>query len=319
MKRNARQQDKLAAFFSPKQKKRNRVVDDSQNSRFQACPLCDKSLPLHLIEHHASSCEGKHGVKADEMKSLPISLLVGKNKPQQEHLCHEEAKQQWKNIIKSSLTAAAAGNDKDDYSSEPLPGLYIFEEFISEEEEEEIIQMLDGKLQHPLDNQKDKYLSWNPSRFNGKNQGKRWGVHCSLRDRKVYPEDDPLPTCISKIIDRISEMNVMKVTGCIPNEANAIDYRRAAGDYLKSHVDDRQLSKEPIANISLAGDCYMTFRLEKQKYPVLAEDKRVLLKRRTLQILTGSARYDYSHGIRNEDLFSDRRISVTMRDSPLSK
>ena len=108
--------------------------------------------------------------------------------------------------------------------------------------------------------------------------------------------------------------SIMK--GYAPNEANAIDYRRAKGDYLKSHVDDRQLSKEIIANLSLAGDCYMTFQREK---PPTECEQKVLLKRRTLQVLTGSARYDYTHGIRNEDLLSDRRISVTMRESPLTK
>jgi alkylated DNA repair dioxygenase AlkB len=59
----------------------------------------------------------------------------------------------------------------------------------------------------------------------------------------------------------------------------------------------------------------MTFRNER----IPGEEKRVLLRRRTLQVLTGKARYDYSHGICNEDLLSDRRVSITMRESPLTK
>jgi len=46
---------------------------------------------------------------------------------------------------------------------------------------------------------------------------------------------------------------------------------------------------------------------------------KVLLKRRTLQILTGDARYNFSHGIKNEDLMSSSRISITMRESPLTE
>lgn len=109
--------------------------------------------------------------------------------------------------------------------------------------------------------------------------------------------------------------------GSGPNEANAIDYRRAGGDYLKAHVDDRRLSREPIANLSIVGDCVMTYRREKRRGGVEGGDgavERVLLKRRTLQVLTGKARYDYSHGIGNEDLLSDRRISITIRESPIS-
>ena len=34
--------------------------------------------------------------------------------------------------------------------------------------------------------------------------------------------------------------------------------------------------------------------------------------------MTGRARYDFSHGISTSDIVSDRRVSVTMRESPLS-
>jgi hypothetical protein len=50
--------------------------------------------------------------------------------------------------------------------------------------------------------------------------------------------------------------------------------------------------------------------------PASVKEKRVLLKRGTLQVLTGNAGYDFSHAIANSDLLSDRRVSVTMRESP---
>ena len=223
---------------------------------------------------------------------------------------HIDAKEQWSKIIYSARSGSDEIESYPSSNDERIPGLRLYEEFISIEEEEEIIRQLDGKGNE----KEDQYLPWRPSKFNGKHFGKRWGVHCSLRDRKVYPEENPLPSTIQSLVHKISEMkDVMKM--CKPNEANAIDYRRAKGDYLRSHVDDRQLSKEPIANLSLVGDCWMIFRKERPPY----DEKKVLLKRRTLQILTGSARYDYSHGLRNEDLLSDRRVSVTMRESPVSK
>ena len=117
----------------------------------------------------------------------------------------------------------------------------------------------------------------------------------------------------SIVVEKLKRIG--RMAGCVPNEANAIDYHRKQGHWLQNHVDDRQLSKEPIANLSVAGDCYMTFRNER----VRGESKRVLLPRRTLQVLTGKARYDYSHGICNKDLLSDRRVSITMRESPLTK
>ena len=196
-------------------------------------------------------------------------------------------------------------------SSEPLPGLCLYEDFISEEEEATILAQLDGK--DP--NFATEFLPWKPNTFNGKHSGKRWGVHCNLRERKVTPAEDPLPSFLTQIVLPRLRKNIRSLQQCRPNEANAIDYHTMRNDYLKAHVDDRQLSTEPIANMSLAGDCYMTFRNERH---TSAPPKKVLLKRRCLQVLTGPARYDYSHGIAAEDLLSPRRVSVTMRESPLT-
>ena len=192
-------------------------------------------------------------------------------------------------------------------TSTPLPGLFIYENFVTAEEEHTILQGLDTS----------DVLPWKPARFNGQNMGKRWGVHCNLRDRRVDAPEHPLPTFLQEII--LPKLKLLSpMSGCVPNEANAIDYRRARGDWLQAHVDDRKLSKEPIANLSLAGDCYMTFESQGQSRTTNESKTKVLLPRRCLQILTGRARYNFSHGIANEDLVSDRRVSITMRESPLT-
>lgn len=197
------------------------------------------------------------------------------------------------------------------FSSEPLPGLHLFHDFITEEEEEQILAELDGTSHH------EGFLPWKFARFNGPHKGKRWGVHCNLRDRRVGAAENPLPPFVVTIL-LPKLQRVPQMIGCSPNEANAIDYSHKAGDYLTGHVDDRQLSKEPIANLSLAGDCYMTFANQKAKGRS-EEPSRILLPRRTLQVITGKARYEYSHGIRNQDLLSERRVSVTLRESPPTK
>jgi len=235
---------------------------------------------------------------------------------------------------------------------EPLPGLFLFEEFITPQEESRILAELgtggsgndDGgrASRQPRDegtggppSGTDRLLPWTPCTFNGRHLGKKWGVQMNLRDRTVEPASSsssssatrrpPMPDFLNGIVlPRLSTMRQMK--GCVPNEANAILYARDAGHYLAAHVDDRQLSKEPIANLSLAGDCYMTFRRAKKSATAASAKatgvpppfRRVLLKRRTLQIMTGKSRYEYTHAIDNLDLLSDRRISITMRESPLT-
>lgn len=199
------------------------------------------------------------------------------------------------------------------HSQEQLPpGLFFYPDFITVQEEEQLLQLLDDPKELP---------GWKMGRFNGQHAGKRWGVHCNLRDRRVEAPEHPLPTVLQQLVlDKLSHLPCWHVLATkrgpkfkafCPNEANAIDYRRQRGDWLQAHVDDRKLSTEPIANLSLAGDCIMTFAAVDGHCSF-----RVTLPRRGLQILTGLARYNHTHAIANRDLLSDRRVSITMRESP---
>ena len=286
------------------------------SSRFGACPLCNARLPLLLLTAHAESCNGKLDRDKPNQEITEIHEEDKHEQTAKRSWCEkqsEESKGQhsltpwWKQTKQSKIRI----DNPILPTCEPLPGLYLFEEFITQDEEDRILSQLDGlSPEH-----RHEFLPWKHSTFNGSSKGKRWGVHCNLRDRRVSEPEHAMPHFFNSIlVEKLKR--ILPMAGCIPNEANAIDYRRKQGHWLKSHVDDRQLSREPIANLSVAGDCYMTFRNERV---VGEESKRVLLTRRTLQVLTGKARYDYSHGICNTDLLSDRRVSITMRESPLTK
>ena len=240
--------------------------------------------------------------------------------------------------------------------SQPLPGLFIFENFITPMEQQDILTYLDTET-----------LAWKFASFNGPHFGKRWGVHCNLRDRKVSKAETPLPDFFHHLlIPKLKEALIPHTSNHLPshliamiqdwnpNEANAIRYHTKMGHALANHCDDRQLSKEMIVNLSLEGDCYMTYRHENKRnqgtqdrgyyphdhpfketgknvdtlcvpgrisegvpYIQIPIVQKVLLKQGTLQLLTGRSRYDYSHGIRNEDFLHETRVSITLRESPL--
>ena len=94
-----------------------------------------------------------------------------------------------------------------------------------------------------------------------------------------------------------------------PNEANALDYDRAAGHHIAAHCDDRQLSGEVLVNLSLCGDAFMTYTHDRKPLPPV----RVRLPRRSLQIQTGDVRFNWRHAIENADLCGPRRVSITFR------
>lgn len=204
----------------------------------------------------------------------------------------------------------------------------------------------------PLDDRRRSGV-WKPSTFNGKHLGKKWGVEVDLKRRTVAsPGRRPMPPELLAIAARLRDLAAedlaaedlaaapgggggesrrampraasRAVATFAPNEANAIDYRRALGMELEPHCDDRQMSSGVLVNLSLLGDCVMTYAPDKKNFdkkhnaPNRSRDRGavdVFLPRRSLQIQSGSTRYDFSHAIRNENLLADRRVSVTFRES----
>lgn len=277
----SKKQKSLKSFFQSSSSSKTAPSPKRRRSQegscFGECPICSSNVPLHTLERHASDCRGGG---TDENHNR----LSGKHDETASHVL------------------------------EPIPGLFLFEDFITEDDEAKIIAELDGTDMVYA----SEFLPWKAATFNGAHYGKRWGVHCNLRDRRVGEAENPLPHFVQQIVlPKLAHLPAMK--GCVPNEANAIEYRKAERHYLTAHVDDRKLSKEPIANLSLAGDCYMTFRNVAPHRTTAVPLQRVLLRRRCLQVLTGKARYDFSHEINPDDVLSSRRISVTMRESPLTQ
>lgn len=361
---------------SPHHWRRQHFVSSSSapknnKSRFGQCPICESSLPWHKLENHAATCTGEKIQSVSEYSTtsssvtpsksssedpsnnhqspstkkvdsiIPYSTAISKKKVEQSSVSaadkpgvHPLLLLPW-NPLAAPLIPQTASFQQD---PEFPPGLYFFPDFISPDEERQILELLDDP---------DALPAWKMGRFNGQHCGKRWGVHCNLRDRRVDAPEHPLPSWFHSIIvprlhrlecweqlakhkqqrrgpggrgDNNVNASSSPVRIFTPNEANAIDYRRQRGDWLQAHIDDRKLSTEPIANLSLAGDCYMTFGNTKPQQPQSDRRKeyKMHLPRRGLQILTGPARYNYTHAIANSDLLSDRRVSITMRESPLT-
>jgi alkylated DNA repair dioxygenase AlkB len=336
--------------------KRPRSVVGEDGSSFGLCPLCNESLPLHRLHIHASLCEGGGSGDRDstgskwrrtssnevtmDCASVPVAHQGGGTSrlsglrpplvtpsssdgagPDQPAAQSAPAAAFPPPSVPSSTQVATAAAAAQSEQQELPPGLFLYENFVTEEEEEHILKQLDDQGENLVNG---KHLPWKVSSFNGSARGKRWGVHCQLKNRCVTPAENELPEFIRMILlPRLRALHSMISGGTlvVPNEANAIDYRKSMGHWLKPHVDDRHLSKEPIANLSLAGDCIMTYTSVSAAAAAAPQKQatyRVLLRRRTLQVLTGKARYAYSHGIRNADLLSDRRVSITLRESPIT-
>ena len=197
-----------------------------------------------------------------------------------------------------------------------LSGHVCVLDFITEAQEEQIVAAVDAH--EP---------AWTESTYNGRHGGKKWGVVMNLAERTVMEARVPFPAWLDGLVLRIRQC-IPFLADFAPNEANAISYDRARGDFLRAHVDERHLSGDVIVNVSLLGACSMLYapmeqsrtrsRAARSDAPAQDGAIKVHLPRRCLQVQSGKARYEFSHAIRNEDLEEPRRVSITFRESKLT-
>lgn len=188
-----------------------------------------------------------------------------------------------------------------------LAGHHIIRNFLSEDEEAALLRALDDGARRPR---------WVLRHVgNGPSFAMAWGVRVGLTERLVRPPEFAMPSFLDVCMARFGEASPALLGTFSPVEANALDYRRAQGHYLGAHFDDRHLNGDVLCTLSLAGDCVMTFqRCQGRGGPSAPGRVRVPLPRRSLSIQTGQCRYDYTHAIANEDLLSERRVSITFRE-----
>ncbi len=259
--------------FVLKKKRSNEAAKPAKSAKrseeigWARCPICDATVALSVMgEHVDSGCKAFAGAKrrrSDDVAAAPPALFA--------------------------------------VPHETLGGQYIVEDFLSEEEEAEILAFLDDPTAD---------LPWKDCRFNGRHRGKHWGVRIDIAAGKLLEQTHPMPDVLRRIV--LKMRTVDKLQSFYPNECNAISYERARGDNLKAHCDHRGLSGDVLVNLCLAGSATMTYTKDGEPE---SQSFRVLLPRRGLQVQTGEVRYSYRHGISNADLHDTRRVSITFRSN----
>jgi alkylated DNA repair protein alkB family protein 4 len=211
--------------------------------------------------------------------------------------CEEEEEQE----KEKGTSPSAAEQDVGDISAlvwkahPTVPGLYLIEDFITEEEEDFLSKQLEDADLH----------SWKPSAFNGhcmtkyfskpqldgasssgsggsssnflKSGGGGGAVKKSLNTftaDTIAKEIDAsnvneMPLFLQPVVARFQAMLARwsrtelspELRNFAPNECNANLYYRAQKDYLKPHFDDRARSGPMLVNLSLAGEAKMTYKI----------------------------------------------------------
>ncbi len=191
-------------------------------------------------------------------------------------------------------------------ASIPLPrGLILVPNFVTEREEDSLVAALDDS-------------GWR-SDFSRRVQ--HFGYAFNYGTRNVDPAapiEGGLPEFVRAVLPGGSE-GFRRGLGQADASALAASDQCTANEYLpgqgiRPHIDTREAFGGHIASLSLLSDIVMDFRRG-------ADKKSIVLPRRSLLLLTGPSRHEWSHGIahRRDDVIEGshvartRRVSVTFR------
>jgi len=178
-----------------------------------------------------------------------------------------------------------------------VEGLKLIPEFISKEEEFMLLEAIDSST----------WLQDLQRRV------QHYGYKYDYRARRIDPSFHigQLPEWSMVIAKRIEDEGTIdyKLDQLIIN-----DYEPGQG--IAMHVDCEPCFEDTIFSVSLNSDIVMTLRPMNSKSSI-----DILLKRRSLLIISGESRYKYFHGIANRrsDHFNEekrsrkRRVSMTFR------
>ncbi|XP_054611221.1 alpha-ketoglutarate-dependent dioxygenase alkB homolog 4 isoform X1 [Dunckerocampus dactyliophorus] len=182
----------------------------------------------------------------------------------------------------------------------PFPGVFLWENFLSEEEETELISSMDQDV-------------WNPSQSGRKKQD--FGPKVNFKKKKVrLGSFSGLPGLSQKLVLRMQQET--NLADFQPVEQCNLDYHPQRGSAIDPHLDDSWLWGERLVTVNMLSDTTLTMSLE-QGLPLLGlvEEVNVAvpLPRRSLVALYGEARHRWKHGILRKDI-QQRRVCSTYRE-----
>ncbi|XP_076017368.1 alpha-ketoglutarate-dependent dioxygenase alkB homolog 4 [Genypterus blacodes] len=185
-------------------------------------------------------------------------------------------------------------------ASFPFPGVFLWENFISEEEEMELIKKMDQDV-------------WSQSQSGRRKQD--FGPKVNFKKQKVRLGGfNGLPALSRDLMLRMQEEPTL--SGFQPVEQCNLDYQPQRGSAIDPHLDDSWLWGERLVTINMLSDTTLTMSLEKGLPELGLTDEvqvAVHLPRRSVVVLYGAARLRWKHAIHRKDVCA-RRVCSTYRE-----
>ncbi|CAL8365279.1 unnamed protein product [Lota lota] len=196
-------------------------------------------------------------------------------------------------------------------TSFPFPGVFLWEDFLSKQEEEVLVHEMDKNV-------------WIQSQSGRKKQD--FGPKVNFKKRKVRLGNfQGLPAISRALVERMVQEPVL--AGFQPVEQCNLDYHPERGSSIDPHLDDSWLWGERLVTVNMLSNSVLTMSLQAVQALELrlgSEDKindeddqevqvAIHLPRRSLLVLYGEARHKWKHSIHRRDIAA-RRLCSTYRE-----
>ncbi|KAM7228438.1 hypothetical protein CapIbe_020892 [Capra ibex] len=221
-------------------------------------------------------------------------------------------------------TGWAVGAEESDFEgwAFPFPGVTLIEDFVTREEEAEMVQLMDRD-------------PWKLSQSGRRKQD--YGPKVNFRKQKLKMADfRGLPSFSREVVRRMGLYPILE--DFQPVEQCNLDYCPERGSAIDPHLDDAWLWGERLVSLSLLAPTVLSMSREapgslllclapsgfpealadsamapSRSIPCQEVEVAVPLPRRSLVVLSGGARHQWKHAIHRRHVRA-RRVGVTFRE-----
>lgn len=188
-------------------------------------------------------------------------------------------------------------NEGAKIDSVSIGGVHVIKDFISEDEEERLVKLIDTKK------------PWVTSQEGRRKQD--YGPKVSFLKRKVSVGDfGGFPQFAVNLFERMSIEHQDLMADFVPVEFCILEYTQERGSYIRPHYDDMWIWGDRLVTVNLLSATALRLTRE---FKIPPYEIVIKMPARSLVVIKGEARYDWHHSINRYDIKS-RRIAMTWRE-----
>ncbi|GMR42556.1 hypothetical protein PMAYCL1PPCAC_12751, partial [Pristionchus mayeri] len=176
-----------------------------------------------------------------------------------------------------------------------IDGLLLINDFVSEEEENYLMDRIDR-------------VEWALSQSGRRKQD--YGPQVNFKQKKVKTTKFlGMPDYADMLLEKMREYDEKKLGEYIPFEMCNLEYEESRKSAIEMHQDDMWIWGNRLISINLVSGSVMTMSNEKEKQLLF-----IWMPHRSLLCMANTSRYSWKHGVLSHHI-KGRRIALTMREA----